>query len=204
MLGFQREQTSGPPLLQVVFGRQAATRDLAGQSIPIGGPEYSRLRPSLFLTVHREPPDLQGMGSLIWVVSLLAVPAYTAEEDLLARHPKSRRGPSGDIARTRVLPCGCVFYGDPLPTFTCRDFSALETAMRLAEALAAAVPDDPFFRRLALVSHDAFRRHLGGHRADSPVPDPLALSEAEAPAELTQSLSPRRASAAKAVETCTT
>jgi hypothetical protein len=88
-----------------------------------------------------------------------------------------------------------VFYGDPLPTFTCADFRALQTAMHLTEALAAAVPGDPFFRRLAEVSRVALTRHLAGSRGTA-----AALPEAEG--EAAQPLVPHRELTAKPILAC--
>jgi hypothetical protein len=71
-----------------------------------------------------------------------------------------RRTTSGELPRTR--PCGCVFYGvDQDPTFPCRDATALQSSNRLAEMLAAAAPNDPFFAKLTSLTRAALLRHYG-------------------------------------------
>jgi hypothetical protein len=68
------------------------------------------------------------------------------------------------------LPCGCTF---PPPAgaakvdlataiFLCRDARALEATAHIAAAFAAAAPADPFFARLAVVTREAFDKHLRG------------------------------------------
>jgi hypothetical protein len=61
---------------------------------------------------------------------------------------------------SRVLPCGCVFATDTDPLIRCADARALGVTVRLAEALAATRPGDPFLSRLADVSRDALTRHF--------------------------------------------
>jgi hypothetical protein len=73
-----------------------------------------------------------------------------------------------------ALPCGCSIDPDiRRPFFLCADARALQSAERLAEAFALAAPDDPFFRRLADVTREAFERHmpipLNGMRLRRPV-----------------------------------
>jgi hypothetical protein len=60
-----------------------------------------------------------------------------------------------------ALPCGCSIDPDiGRPFFLCADARALQSAERLAAAFAMAAPDDPFFRRLAAVTREAFERHI--------------------------------------------
>ena len=57
--------------------------------------------------------------------------------------------------------CGCVLSPDTgKRAVLCGDALALQSAARLAAAFALAAPDDPFFRRLAAVTSEAFERHI--------------------------------------------
>jgi hypothetical protein len=86
----------------------------------------------------------------------------------VARHPANRRGLRSST-RARELPCGCVFYdGQNLPTFTCREFTALETVKGFTDALAAAAPAEPFFRQLAEVTRTALARDVDGSSRPQP------------------------------------
>ena len=71
----------------------------------------------------------------------------TAESPELLRSPRLRQR-WADPTRPRVLPCGCTFSSEPdaEPLIRCYDARALEANARLADALAAAAPDDAFFR----------------------------------------------------------
>jgi hypothetical protein len=62
--------------------------------------------------------------------------------------------------QSRVLPCGCVFATDADPLIRCADARALGVVVRLAEALASAARDEPFFSHLADVSREALARHF--------------------------------------------
>jgi hypothetical protein len=96
-------------------------------------------------------------------------------EVLAAEAPERLRSPRlrrlwADPTRPRVLPCGCGFSADAEPDaeplIRCADARALDTTARLAEAFAAAAPDDPFFRRLTEVARAALVRHLAGMAAE--------------------------------------
>jgi hypothetical protein len=65
------------------------------------------------------------------------------------------------------LPCGCAIDERDGPTFLCRTGRALEASAKLAQAFLAAAPADSFFKRLAVVTAEAFSAHLtGGERAE--------------------------------------
>ena len=93
-------------------------------------------------------------------------------EALAADAPERLRSPRlrrlwADPARPRILRCGCAFTADDRldaePLVYCADARALDATRRLAEALVATAPGDPFFSRLAAVSRDALASHVGGH-----------------------------------------
>ena len=85
------------------------------------------------------------------------------------RSPRLRRLWARGV-RAHVLRCGCAFAADPQPhaepLICCAEARALDATARLAEAFAATVPGDLFFRRLAEVTRDAFTRHVAGPAAD--------------------------------------
>ncbi len=96
-------------------------------------------------------------------------------EALAAEAPERLRSPRlrrlwVNAAWPRVLACGCVFAVDAVPNteplIRCAEARALDATARLAEALAATVPEDLFFGRLAEVARDAFARHFAGSAAD--------------------------------------
>lgn len=75
---------------------------------------------------------------------------------------KARPALWGDNSPPLALDCGCMLSGrsaDP-PHFLCREAHGLDLARRLTAAFMAAMPDDPFFVRLAAVTQDALERHI--------------------------------------------
>jgi hypothetical protein len=111
----------------------------------------------------------------------------TVGEALVSGVPKNLRSPRlrrllADKDQPRVLPCGCAFATatESDPVFLCYGARSLESAMRLAAALAAVAPRDAFFQRLAQVSAEAFARHLAalGYMAPAgPGKDPGAAAK---------------------------
>jgi len=101
-------------------------------------------------------------------------------EALAAETPERLRSPRlrqlwATSAPTRVLPCGCAFASDVTvnnePLVRCADARGLEATARLAEALVAAAPSEPFFRQLAEVTRNALARHLDGSNRPEPASD---------------------------------
>jgi hypothetical protein len=58
-------------------------------------------------------------------------------------------------------PCGCSLNpASGRPFIICAEGQGLDLARRLAAAFALAAPADPFFRRLADITREAFERHI--------------------------------------------
>ena len=102
------------------------------------------------------------------------VPRLAAGERVrVVRKPRGPKTRTAIMIDPRSLPCGCAFPShadaaevDPArPIFLCRDARALEASARLASMLAAAVPDDPMFRRVDETCRAALAAHLAGPTA---------------------------------------
>jgi hypothetical protein len=96
-------------------------------------------------------------------------------EALAAEAPERLRSPRlrqmyAHPARSRVLPCGCLFAADAErdaePLIRCVDARALDATARLAAAFAGAAPADLFFHRLAEVTRAALACHFADSAAD--------------------------------------
>jgi hypothetical protein len=105
-----------------------------------------------------------------WRIEKLG-PKLVSAADIEPRFKKAggRRG-HAMFHDCRKLPCGCAIAGSEgdeigkdagQPVWLCADARALQSAERLATAFAMAAPGDPFFRRLAAVTREAFQRHVG-------------------------------------------
>jgi len=112
----------------------------------------------------------------------LRIAGQTEDGQVLFREAEVLRAaqdmPAGDLLQPDdrdvppgLLPCGCCFappvaYSvernscSSTPEFLCAEGRGLDMARRLAAAFARAAPDDPFFRRLAAVTREAFERHI--------------------------------------------
>jgi hypothetical protein len=110
---------------------------------------------------------------------------FREEEVLRAAHkmpPRDLLDPDDRDLPTGLLLCGCCFAppirageNRPLegePEFLCREAQGLDMARRLAAAFAMAAPDDPFFRRLAAVTREAFERHIADPRQQNATAPP--------------------------------
>jgi hypothetical protein len=72
--------------------------------------------------------------------------------------------------RGRPLSCGCNLERSPL--HLCRTGAALIAAFQLTEMIAAAMPDDPFLRKLAGHCREAVMKHLMPGGGPTTVPSP--------------------------------
>jgi hypothetical protein len=89
-------------------------------------------------------------------------PALLARDFGALPSPRFRRLAIAELPP--LLPCGCAIDERDGPIFLCRTGRALEATARLAQAFIAAAPADPFFKRLAVVTAEAFSAHLRGDR----------------------------------------
>jgi hypothetical protein len=90
-------------------------------------------------------------------------PRLAAEEPIrVLRKPKrSLRNREALLINPPSRPCGCSL--DPATGrafIICGEAQGLDLARRLTAAFTAAAPADPFFRRLADVTREAFERHI--------------------------------------------